>query len=120
MVNDTTYLVVMVVCLDSPLVIQDILKVLKVSVFLVVLIFFFLDLMVVQQKSCPPLWASLYAYSQGLFPLEFVVLTSYQQMVWANVVVKGASVTITIEWGIAIKYNGINLIASIMKLEVLT
>ncbi len=24
-------------------------------------------------KSCPPLWAFLYAYSQGLFPLEFVV-----------------------------------------------
>ncbi len=41
-------------------------------------------------------------------------------MVWANVVVSGTSITITIEWGIATKYNGTNLISSIMKLEVRT
>jgi hypothetical protein len=29
-------------------------------------------------------------------------------MIWVGVVVNGASITITIEWGIATKYNGTN------------
>ncbi len=67
MVNNKAYLVVMAICLDPRLVIQNILKV------LVVLIRLLLDLITIQQKSCPPFWASLYACSQSLFPLEFVV-----------------------------------------------
>jgi hypothetical protein len=47
MVDDKAYLVGMVVYLDPPLAIQNILKVLKVLVVLVVLIFLLLDLMVV-------------------------------------------------------------------------
>ncbi len=77
MVDDKAYLVVMLVFLDSPLIIQNILKVSEVLVVLVVLIFFLLDLMDIKQKSYPPFWASLYACSQGLFPLESMVWTSY-------------------------------------------
>jgi hypothetical protein len=54
MVDDKAYLVIMVVYLDSPLVIRNILKVLEVLLFLVVLILLLMDLMVVQQKSYPP------------------------------------------------------------------
>jgi hypothetical protein len=61
MANDKVCLVVMVVCLDSSLAIQNSLKVLKVLVVLVVLILL-LDLMAIQQKLCSPLWASLYAH----------------------------------------------------------
>ncbi len=75
MVDDKACLVVMVVCLDSPLIIQNILKVMEVLVGLILL----LDLMANQQKNNSPLWASPYAHSQGLFPLEYVVYTSYQQ-----------------------------------------
>jgi hypothetical protein len=57
MANDKVYLVVMVAFLDSSLAIQNILKVLEVLVVMVVLVvlsLLLLDLMVVQQKSCPP------------------------------------------------------------------
>jgi len=73
MVDNKACLVVMVAYLDLPLLIQNILEV------LVGLIHLFLDLMADQQKLCSPLWASLHAHSQALFPLEFMVWTSYQQ-----------------------------------------
>jgi hypothetical protein len=41
-------------------------------------------------------------------------------MVWVGVVVNGTLITITIKWGIATKYNGIDLISSTLKLEILT
>jgi hypothetical protein len=62
MADDKAYLVVMVVYLDSSLAIQNILKVLEVLVVLVGLSLLLLDLMVVNEKSYPPFWASLYAH----------------------------------------------------------
>jgi hypothetical protein len=70
----------MVVYLNSSLEIQNILKVLEVLVVLVVMVglsLLLLDLMVVQQKSCPPFWAFMYAHSQVVS--ELGVWTSNQQ-----------------------------------------
>jgi hypothetical protein len=57
MANNKAFLAVMVIYLDSSLAIQNIPKVLEVLVVMVVLVglsLLLLDLMVVQQKSCPP------------------------------------------------------------------
>jgi hypothetical protein len=40
-------------------------------------------------------------------------------IIWTSVDTNEASVTVIIYWGIAIEYNGINLIGSILKFEVL-
>jgi hypothetical protein len=39
---------------------------------------------------------------------------------WIGVDTNGASVTIIIDWGVAIKYNGTNLTNSILKFEIPT
>ncbi len=41
-------------------------------------------------------------------------------IVWMGVNTNRASITIIIDWGIAIEYNGTNLIDPILKFEVLT
>jgi len=51
-------------------------------------------------------------------PLEICGLDFIVVMVWVGVVVNRTLVTITIEWGIATKYNGIDLTCSTLKLEV--
>jgi hypothetical protein len=40
-------------------------------------------------------------------------------IIWMDVDTNGGSITIIINWGIAIEYNGINLIGYILKFEVL-
>jgi hypothetical protein len=70
MANNKVYLVVMVACLDAPLVIQNNMEVMQVLVNLSRLL---LDMMVDQQKLYTPLEAYLHANSQILFPLEFMV-----------------------------------------------
>jgi hypothetical protein len=76
----------MVACLESPLVIQYILKV------LVGLIHLLIDLMADQQKLYSHFWASLYAHSQvGVCGLDLILTT-----IWVGVVINGASITITI------------------------
>jgi hypothetical protein len=48
-------------------------------------------------------------------PLEICGLDLILIMVWVDVVVNGALVTIAIEWGIATEYNGIDLVCSHYK-----
>ncbi len=53
-------------------------------------------------------------------PLRIYGLDFILRMVWASAVVNGDSIIVTKEWGIATKFNGIDLIGSTLKLEVLT
>jgi hypothetical protein len=53
-------------------------------------------------------------------PLGVCGLDLIPGMIWTSIIVNGDLVIITIEWGIATKYNGIDLIGSTLKLEVVT
>jgi hypothetical protein len=53
-------------------------------------------------------------------PLGVCGLNLIPTMVWVGVIVNGAQVSATIEWGIATKYNGTNFIGSTLKLQVPT
>jgi hypothetical protein len=76
MVDDKAYLVVMMVYLDSPLVIQNILKVLEVLTVLMVLNFLLLDLMAIQQKSSTFLGISVCIFIRfialGVYDLDLI------------------------------------------------
>jgi hypothetical protein len=77
----------MVAYLDSPLVIQYILKI------LVGLIRLLIDLIADQQKLYSHFWASLYAHSQvGVRGLDFILTT-----IWVGAIINGTSIIITID-----------------------
>jgi hypothetical protein len=96
-VKDKAYLVVMVVYLDSPLVTQNILKVLEVLVGLILLL---LDLMLVN-KNLVHLYGHLCMHTHKVYsPSNLWFGRHTNNNIWVGVV-NGASITITIEWGIA-------------------
>jgi hypothetical protein len=73
-------------------------------------------LMVDYQKHCSPLWVYLHANSQILFiPLGICGFDLTPSTIWISADTNITSITLIIDWGIGIKYNGTNLIGSILK-----
>jgi hypothetical protein len=97
MVNDKAYLVVMVVCLDSSLAIQNILKVFEVLVVSVGLSLFLLDIMAMEQRSCPPLLGIFVCTLTSFVPLGVWGLDLIPTTVWVGIVTNGTLITITID-----------------------
>jgi hypothetical protein len=90
----------MVVCLDSSLAIQNILKVLevvKVLVVLVGLIHLLLNLMVNQQKKLFTSLGIFVCTLTSFVPLGVWGLNFIPTIVWVGAVTNGISVTITID-----------------------